>query len=92
MTPLLADPDAAIRSGALSQFPRRHDGKQFMGYTIRTDTHRYVEWRARDSGEIAARELYDHRIDPHENTNLAPRPEHRMLLRALHKQLESTRN
>jgi iduronate 2-sulfatase len=90
MTPLLTNPDATIRTTALSQFPRRHGGKQFMGYTIRTATHRYVEWRARDTGKITAQELYDHRTDPHENTNLAPHPEQKSLLQSLHTQLTTT--
>ena len=31
-----------------------------MGYTVRTDTHRYTEWQDRQSGEVKAQELYDH--------------------------------
>lgn len=42
-----------------------------MGYTIRTTTHRYTEWRDWKTGETTARELYDHTTDPDENPNLA---------------------
>jgi len=42
-----------------------------MGYAMKTDRYRYVEWRRRTSGEILARELYDHRNDSQENINLA---------------------
>lgn len=30
-----------------------------MGYALRTDRYRYVEWRALGTGEVVARELYD---------------------------------
>lgn len=49
-----------------------------VGHTIRTDTHRYTEWRRFDpesyttdwTSPAVARELYDHRTDGGENTNL----------------------
>ena len=41
-----------------------------MGYAIRTSDHRFVEWRNFATGEVAARELYDHRSDPKEKKNL----------------------
>ena len=41
-----------------------------MGYAIRTDRYRYVEWRDWTSKRIMARELYDHAFDPHEMRNL----------------------
>jgi hypothetical protein len=40
-----------------------------MGYTFRSATHRYVEWRELAAGAIVARELYDHRSDPAETVN-----------------------
>ena len=42
-----------------------------MGYSVRTDKHRYVEWRDWKSGEVKARELYDHETDPDEMQNVA---------------------
>ena len=42
-----------------------------MGYAIRTQTHRMVEWRDFGSGSVSGRELYDHRRDPSETVNLA---------------------
>jgi len=47
-----------------------------MGYTIRTDEYRYVEWFDWETGELAARELYDHRTDSQENENVVDRAEH----------------
>ncbi|MCH7878792.1 MAG: dihydroneopterin aldolase [candidate division Zixibacteria bacterium] len=40
---------------------------QIYGYTIRTDHWRYTEW----GGGTYGVELYDHRTDPYEYTNLA---------------------
>ena len=44
-----------------------------MGYTIKTDDFRYTEWQSRDTGEVKARELYNHRKDAAENVNAAGR-------------------
>jgi arylsulfatase A-like enzyme len=45
-----------------------------MGYAIRTDRYRYVEWRSRKDGAVVARELYDHRTDPREDQSVADDP------------------
>ena len=45
-----------------------------MGYAVRTDQYRYVEWRKRDSIGVVARELYDHKADPDEDRNVAYNP------------------
>ena len=42
-----------------------------MGYAVRTNTHRYVEWREGMEGKVLHRELYDHRNDPQEMKNVA---------------------
>jgi len=78
LTPLLSRPNAPWKQAAFSQFllgrfPRGSQPEK-MGYAIRTDRHRYVEWYtwANDKpGELLARELFDHSRDPQENTNLA---------------------
>ena len=67
MAPLLTDPDRPWKKAAFSQYPR---GK-VMGYSVRTDRYRYTEWQDRKSKKVLARELYDHRSDPHENVNAA---------------------
>ncbi len=70
--PLLDDPKRPWKAAAFSQYPRGgKDTAPLMGYAIRTDRYRYVEWRTRDGGEVAARELYDHRSDPDEDVNVA---------------------
>jgi iduronate 2-sulfatase len=45
-----------------------------MGVSVRTDRYRYTEWRKFDSGEVVARELYDHQLDPGENLNTVDSP------------------
>jgi len=47
-----------------------------MGYAVRTDRYRYVEWREWKSTQVLARELYDHDSDPHETQNVARLPKH----------------
>jgi hypothetical protein len=67
MMPLLDDPDRPWKKAAFSQYPRG----RVMGYSMRTKRFRYTEWRDRPTGEVMARELYDHETDPDENVNVA---------------------
>ncbi|MEM7146816.1 MAG: sulfatase-like hydrolase/transferase [Verrucomicrobiota bacterium] len=53
---------------AFTQFARRDWA---MGRAIRTDQHRYVEWRDKKTNQLIATELYDHQLDPAETQNLA---------------------
>ena len=71
LVPLLNDPNTEVHQGAISQYYRRLNGEQYMGYTIRTSTHRFVEWRDFLTGEVTARELYDHQTDSGEKKNIA---------------------
>lgn len=78
LAPVLADASATVREAALTQHPRpayydREPDKtpKHMGYSVRSATHRYTEWRDWKTGETAARELYDHVNDPDETRNLA---------------------
>ncbi len=58
-----------------------------MGYTMRTDRHRYSVWHpVKYPDQIFAVELYDHQTDPDENVNLAGLPEHAALLEELGRQ------
>lgn len=66
---LLENPNLAWKKAAFSQYPRGN----VMGYTMRTERYRYTEWIERKSGELKARELYDHKIDPEENVNVISR-------------------
>jgi len=81
MDSLFRNPEQEWKSAAFSQYPRertssRHKGHgEIMGYAIRTDRYRYVEWRVWKTGEVEARELYDLKEDPLEMTNLVTRSE-----------------
>lgn len=46
-----------------------------MGYSMRTEGYRYTEWRIIETGEVLARELYDHQNDAEENINVVEQPE-----------------
>lgn len=72
--PLLQDPTLPHKPAAISQFPRQHLGRDYMGYALRTESYRYIEWLDTETGEIYAQELYDHNQDPQENQNLAANP------------------
>ena len=66
--PLLDSPDRPWKAAAFSQYPRR----KLMGYSMRTDRYRMTVWVDRqDHTKVDATELYDHRTDPQENTNIA---------------------
>lgn len=83
--PVLAEPQRPWKSAAFSQYPRQG----MMGYSMRTDRYRYTEWQNRNSREIQARELYDHRTDPQENINLAHQPDYGATLAELSQQLKA---
>jgi len=95
MEPLLDDPRRPWKQAAFSRFPRaetaaRHQGRgDTMGYALRTDRYRYVEWRTCKKNHVVARELYDHAGEPHEMQNLADGPEHAPLLRRLSEELRA---
>lgn len=77
MKPLLQDPTRPWKTAVFSQYPRSFKSNRhrrhgdIMGYTLRTATHRYVEWREWKTRKVVARELYDHSTDPDEMINSA---------------------
>lgn len=84
MMPLLKDPRRPWKKAAFSQFPRgaQKGAGSAMGYSLRTERHRYTEWIQPD-GRVAAAELYDHAIDPHETANVVNDPARREVAREL---------
>jgi arylsulfatase A-like enzyme len=87
LAPVLADPTRTFKDAAFSQFPRRHEGFDYMGYAVRTERYRYVEWVDKLTAGTVARELYDAGRDPEENINLAGVPEQSAVVRDLSERL-----
>ena len=85
MTPILDNPGKKWKQAAFSQYPR---WPNIMGYTIRSGKWRYTEWINKKTGEITARELYDHSKSPVAKENLADKPEHEKLVGKLSKILD----
>lgn len=70
---LLKNNKAVGKNVAFSQFPRRDGNKQYMGYAMRTDRYRYIEWLDRKTCGTVTTELYNHDVDPKESRNIASR-------------------
>lgn len=88
--PLLTKPNQPWKSAAFSQFPRPWQYKsepEIMGYAIRTDRYRYVEWRNFKTDKVKATELYDHQTDPTEVNNIAAVPSNTTLVNELKQKL-----
>ena len=82
----------------------RPSALDYMGYSMRTDTHRLVQWMLWDGQRLKPKwdsvvglELYDHSannqldnsyLDDSENTNLANLPQHATVLTQLQAQLK----
>lgn len=88
--PLLDNPEKDWKEGAISIWPvgRTNPDKLIMGYAIQTERYRYTEWIHEKSGEVLARDLFDHDIDPDENKNISNMPENEELMKQLSKLLD----
>ncbi len=79
LVPLMKSPQRPWKSAVYSQFLRSGiwaaaDGVDYMGYCVRTATHRYVEWVDWQKKSVVAHELYDLERDPLENENIHGAP------------------
>ena len=82
--PLLEDPAKSWKAAAFSQYPRgSKETGPLMGYAVRTDRYRYVEWRKKGAAEVVARELYDYQTDANEEANHAADPANKNLIEEL---------
>jgi arylsulfatase A-like enzyme len=86
--PLIENPARPWKKAAFSQYPR----SSLMGYAMRTDRYRYVEWVPKDKlgkSKPTGLELYDHQTDPDENVNIAGKPENKATIEQLSEQLHA---
>lgn len=86
LVPAMEQPDLIYKKAAFSQWPkvsRSNPEKVITGYTIKYKTYSYTEWTRNKSGQILARELYDHKTDPAENENIAGYPENKEIVKEL---------
>jgi len=80
LVPLLEDPDSQWDEAAFSRF---RDGE-----SVKTDRYRYTEWTDA-KGEVYARMLYDHQVDPNENKNIVMLPENEQVVEEMSNLLHS---
>jgi len=66
LVPVLKDPATKIHESVLQVVPRLG----YIGRSIRTASHRFVEWKKPGSSEEGLYELYDYAKDPEEKKNL----------------------
>jgi iduronate 2-sulfatase len=95
LKPLLAEPQRAWKRAVFSQYPRAFEGHRhrghgdIMGYAVRTDDYRYVEWREWKSQDVVAVELYDHQHDADEMRNVASQAEHQQTVQRISRVLSN---
>jgi iduronate 2-sulfatase len=88
--------NAAFSQFLLGRFPRKPistDTDEKMGYAIRTDKYRYVEWYVWENdkrGAYLTNELFDQTKDPKENINIAQNIDNQLIIKVLKKQLLET--
>lgn len=91
LVPVLQNPAVNGQQAAFVQWPRSNrtnPEKVITGYNIKYKNYSYIEWTRNRTGEILARELYDHSKDPHENVNAAGFPENRDIVKTLSRLLD----
>ena len=92
LIPLLNDPNpkgGSWKQAVFSQVPRNPSQapEPVMGYSMRTDRYRLIQWRKSD-GAVDACELYDYEKDPMESRNLAADSEYIEILTDLKEIME----
>ncbi len=76
LMPLLENPSRSWKSAAFTQMAAPEG---IVGRAVRTDRYCYIRW----TGPHPDEELFDHKTDPKEYTNLARKTEHAGLLRRM---------
>jgi len=89
LLPLICGGSAPLHEAAISQMSPRPAKDGVMGWTLRTQRYRYIEWRRADLGADTPRvtdrvesvEFYDYDSDPVERRNLAGNADHAALVK-----------
>lgn len=94
LVPVLTDPTKTVKEAAFTQHPRPAYSDRTpsglpdaMGYSARTATGRYTEWRDWKTGQLVGSEYYDHTRDPAETANRINDPKQADAIRAAKKAL-----
>lgn len=95
--PLLKNSETTFRKNIYSLWPsyagKRTDPEEaIIGYTVQDDQYRYIEWTRVKNDSVLAVEMYDHQVDPAENTNVAPMPEYGQALDLMKEQLKQRKH
>jgi iduronate 2-sulfatase len=79
---LVEQPNRKWKEAAISYWPvgRDNPAKLVMGVAVKTDRYRYTEWIKVSTGEVVARDLFDHQLDPAENHGIAEKPENKKVI------------
>lgn len=95
LKPIIDDPNARIKTTALSQITRFWNSsadKQILGTTIRTVKYRYNVWLHINNGDIADEELYNLSKNPFRVKNLIDNPGKNDVKNDLYKMLMEKKN
>jgi iduronate 2-sulfatase len=75
LLPLIEGQTEQVKTSARSQVAGLRENNHLMAYSVRTQRHRYVEWRDRTQQyQLVHRELYDLGNEPQETRNIAEDP------------------
>jgi iduronate 2-sulfatase len=79
LMPVLQNPATSVKDAAYSIWPsyrgdRTDEEKVILGYSVRTDEFRYIEWIHLPTDSLLDRELYDHRQNNREEINVINDP------------------
>jgi len=78
LIPVLIYGNTDHREFAISRYPR---DENILGHSIKLDDYRYTQWVDQRNGRIVGQELFDHQVDPNENTNVANQKNHADLVK-----------
>ncbi len=90
LLPVLKGEKKPINEFAISQYPRKNGNQNYMGYALRTNRYRYVEWvkdfktsQKFNLLSVSDMELYDYEKDPLETKNVANDPTYKAIKKEL---------